>query len=265
MSQDVMSIITIKTADKGFVVGKKAFTLIELLVVIAIIALMLGILLPSLSLVKKYAKATVCGTNLRRLGVSLGLYAQDNRDFYPRTLPLAPGKNHLIRSDWGEPWPSTICPMQWQAGYPSLLAPYLTDVRIANPYDYTSLPSQMGDYYKDFFKCPGNRIPRSDTDSRKCGFPLDYGLHNFASQNRQMDRPLQSAFLAADQTWGLAYVSNASEPGPNKEPELHGWWNPFVHPNENINVLFPDFSVDRLSKEMFIVQFKTANPPSDKL
>jgi len=246
------------------IINRKAFTLIELLVVIAIIALLLAILLPSLSLVKQHAKATVCGANLRRIGVSLNLYAQDCRDFYPRALPLAPGANPSNVTDWEIPWPSSICPMYWQAGYPSLLAPYVADLLISNPFDYPSLPSQMGDSYIDIFSCPGNKIERSDLNARKCGYPLDYGLHNLASQNRKTDRELRSAFLAADQTWGLAFVSGSG--GPNTDLELQGWWNPFVHPNDRINVLLPDYSVERLSKEEFIRQFRTADPPiSDPL
>ena len=43
---------------------KKAFTLIELLVVIAIIALLMAILVPTLSRVRKQAKAVGCQSNL---------------------------------------------------------------------------------------------------------------------------------------------------------------------------------------------------------
>jgi prepilin-type N-terminal cleavage/methylation domain-containing protein/prepilin-type processing-associated H-X9-DG protein len=57
---------------------KSAFTLIELLVVIAIIALLLSITLPTVNLVKKYAKATLCRSNLRQLYLSLAVYDQEN-------------------------------------------------------------------------------------------------------------------------------------------------------------------------------------------
>ena len=240
------------------------FTLIELLVVIAIIALLLAILTPSLSLAKQYSRAVVCGANLRRIGVGLSLYAHDNRDYYPRALPLVGGPaSYLKPADWKIPWPSDLCPMAWQAGYPALLAPYLTDAQISNPFDQMNLRNEMGDDNIDFFSCPGNSIDRNETAQRKCGYPLDYGLHNRASQNRQTDRLLRKAFLAADQTWGLAFVEGSDTSGLNTVPELDGWWNPFLHPKSTINVLFPSFNVERLSQEAFIKKFDMANPPID--
>lgn len=62
---------------------KKGFTLIELLVVISIIALLLAILMPALSKVKKLADRLMCGTNLKGLGLALHTYATDYEDDFP--------------------------------------------------------------------------------------------------------------------------------------------------------------------------------------
>ena len=62
---------------------KKGFTLIELLVVIAIIAMLLAILMPALSKVKKIAQRVICGTNLKGLGTAMVVYANDYADAYP--------------------------------------------------------------------------------------------------------------------------------------------------------------------------------------
>lgn len=70
----------------------RAFTLIELLVVVAIIALLISILLPSLSRAREITKRAVCASNLRSIGQGMKVYSNDNADWYPTAAyPLPPG------------------------------------------------------------------------------------------------------------------------------------------------------------------------------
>ena len=65
---------------------RPAFTLIELLVVVAIIALLLSILLPSLSGAREQGKRAVCLSNLSNIGKALWQYSSEDRK--ESTIPI---------------------------------------------------------------------------------------------------------------------------------------------------------------------------------
>jgi prepilin-type N-terminal cleavage/methylation domain-containing protein len=56
----------------------RAFTLIELLVVIAIIALLMSILMPALSRVRRQARTVTCLSKLKQWGLFFAMYAEDH-------------------------------------------------------------------------------------------------------------------------------------------------------------------------------------------
>jgi prepilin-type N-terminal cleavage/methylation domain-containing protein len=61
----------------------RGFSLVELLVVVGIIALLIGILLPSLSRAREASRRAECLSNLRQVGIAFRFYALDNRDQVP--------------------------------------------------------------------------------------------------------------------------------------------------------------------------------------
>lgn len=62
--------------------ARRAFTLIELLVVVSVIALLIGILLPSLSVARDKAQAVRCQANLRGLANAAVAHTGDHRGAY---------------------------------------------------------------------------------------------------------------------------------------------------------------------------------------
>jgi prepilin-type N-terminal cleavage/methylation domain-containing protein/prepilin-type processing-associated H-X9-DG protein len=65
------------------VARKHAFTLVELLLVVGIIAILIGLLLPSLCRARRASQIVSCCNNLRQLGMAFTLYAMAHRDVYP--------------------------------------------------------------------------------------------------------------------------------------------------------------------------------------
>src|SRR5437899_5666624 len=62
---------------------RNAFTLIELLVVIAIIAILAAILFPVFARAREQARRAGCSSNMKQMGLAMGMYLQDYDEIFP--------------------------------------------------------------------------------------------------------------------------------------------------------------------------------------
>lgn len=123
----------------------RGFTLIELLVVVAIIALLISILLPSLSQAKKQAYRVQCQSNLRQMMVGVVGYATD----FNGCFPLA--KVHTGRFVWQAYY------VMYDAEFvQDALIPYLGGQRLADN------PLAPGTPFSEIFLCPARARTATD-------------------------------------------------------------------------------------------------------
>ena len=95
---------------------RRGFTLIELLVVIAIIAILAAILFPVFARAREKARQTSCLSNLKQIGLSLMMYAQDYDETFPRSEGYRP--------------PSELFPVDGRTYWFRRIAPYANNTQI---------------------------------------------------------------------------------------------------------------------------------------
>jgi len=157
-----------------------AFTLIELLVVISIIALLMGILMPVLSRVRRSARSVVCLANVKRLALAGVMYAQENGTFPPHRMKR---KNftdpHNFVNEYGRDRP------RWQWFFDQGVGPVI---------DPSGWVKQKGDVFtdddtlmmtNDYFICPEFKHPQYSVYDIRNG---SYG-YNYQYLGNARDRP----------------------------------------------------------------------------
>ncbi len=127
------------------------FTLIELLVVIAIIAILAAMLLPALSKAKDRAKATLCKSNLKQIGLAGIMYADDQGD-------------HLPYAWWNDPNPNTN-------NFYFLIKPYISKANFSS-----GVTTDNSDFAQGVFACP-TRLLEPVNGATAGGSPPPWGAN----------------------------------------------------------------------------------------
>ena len=127
---------------------RPGFTLVELLVVVAILALLVSILLPSLSAAKERARVVKVHVELRGIGLSLEMYAGDGEQGYP---PVRVACNADMRGHENQ-LPVELCNEQYLPRGPHLPDGRLDPRRMVGVED----PFNLSHTYK--YNAPGDLI-----------------------------------------------------------------------------------------------------------
>ena len=163
------------------------FTLIELLVVVAIIAVLISILLPSLSNARKQAKRLLCQTRMSEMGKAGLMYAMENNDTVVRA--------EVNLNPWGQ-----------ELHFASILLPALGyDGTIDNLWRGGSRRNQ--EFFREVvgkfevLQCPSFPNSEQDLDFVVSSFPIPYTR---ASYNQDNGRDLPPGDETRVQNSGLA-------------------------------------------------------------
>ncbi len=141
----------------------RGFTLIELLVVVSIIGLLTSILVPSLAVARKQARAAVCLANLKRIAFAGVTYVHANGTFPPFRLKTAGGATYTNRYRREKP--------RWQWFFDHGVGP------VIDPRPFGDQPfgdSDTTTMTNDYFICPELKSERYARDIRNGAYGYNY-------------------------------------------------------------------------------------------
>ena len=186
--------------------ASRGFTLIELLVVVAVIALLIGLLLPTVGRAREAGQRTVCASNVRQVAIGYVLYAEDNRG---RAVP----PQHWFQTSEPANRQASLSDQLWNFSplrdgrRVGLLIPYLNDAVSPTRELEGGLESDPALYAQmELLECPTNL--REGLDGNPLGF--DYTMVETA-HGLKLGTKWQTAFLSPTSELHTARNTNQLE------------------------------------------------------
>lgn len=134
----------------------------ELLVVISIVGILVGLLLPALSMARTRASKVACMANLRQVGVGIDAYVHQNKDYYPKARYMPPP----FVSASADPSLNTLLNfyLDQVPGQTHEVYHCPSDGRVfaMSGMSYSYQPSQGGVKFEDFILSKHFNLPRSE-------------------------------------------------------------------------------------------------------
>ena len=226
-----------------------AFSLVELLVVLATVALLAGLLLPTLVRGHARARSTACSSNLRQLGVAFMLNLSENDGAFPTggTISSAGAQPE----DW----------IWWQLQAGAASQPTMRDPR------KSAIASYLGGYDTRFFRCPADRDASARelqwkqnmsrelyTYSYSLNGHSERGMATYVSPDRSVIfRNKISDVAKPSMKIMLAEEKGSPRDGPGTVSIDDGLWQPLGNPltarhGGNANVTFADGHVETVDR-----------------
>jgi prepilin-type N-terminal cleavage/methylation domain-containing protein len=176
---------------------RPGFTLIELLVVISIIALLIGILLPTLSAARQVARSSACLSNLKQFGIADAVYQSEN-DAYVVPSRYRPAPTAAAPAPYPVGWYQTP---EFNRNIPNMADAQVaagTDFFVpAEPTSVYTCPADTGlgpDRYDAFSRTPDNGVYISYGRNNRTGF--DALSANYPAFIRISNIPLATEMMA---------------------------------------------------------------------
>ncbi|MBU0676840.1 MAG: type II secretion system GspH family protein [Verrucomicrobia bacterium] len=128
----------------------RGFTLIELLVVIAIIAVLMGLIFPTVNAAREKANAAKCRSNLRQIGIAMIAFANDHDDHLPGCFDDENFGN-MPPERWKQNWMGTEVEPESGTGVSGQQTDQFSGGQQGTLMDYLGISSKKAE---KLFRCP---------------------------------------------------------------------------------------------------------------
>jgi prepilin-type processing-associated H-X9-DG protein/prepilin-type N-terminal cleavage/methylation domain-containing protein len=167
-------------------IGWTGFTLLELLVVVSIIALLISLVLPSLSRARESARATICLTNLRTFSQGMTMYSTEHEgELPPGRLPRLDDEHWRALVMGGWKYRPTFLAMM---GTNVALTPFDDPKAGRREVDRYGQPGDMQNYSGKAYVCP---TVADWTDERNGAYGYNY---QWLGNSRLRDTSVRNSF-----------------------------------------------------------------------